>query len=72
MLTTYPGSTVVTVLAGRPPAYPAQVPDWDASRGFAGFPRRGTPALCVNPLTGTRDGVAPAAAKRRAVASPIP
>jgi len=35
VLTTYPGSTVVTVLAGRPPAYPAQVTDWDASSGFA-------------------------------------
>lgn len=45
------------------PADPAQLRViYDASRGFAGYPRRGTPALCVNPLTGTRDGVAPASA----------
>ena len=45
------------------PADPAQLRViYDASRGFAGFPRKGTPALCVNPLTGTRDGAAPAAA----------
>ena len=34
LLTTYPGSTVVTVLAGRPPAYPDQVTEWDAAGGF--------------------------------------
>jgi LmbE family N-acetylglucosaminyl deacetylase len=34
VLTTYPGSTVVTVLAGRPPAYPARPTPWDASGGF--------------------------------------
>ena len=45
------------------PADPAQLRViYDASRGFAGFPRKGTPALCVNPLTGTRDGTAPASA----------
>ena len=45
------------------PADPAQLRIlYDASRGFAGLPRKGTPALCVNPLTGTRDGAAPAAA----------
>ena len=35
LLTTYPGSTVVTVLAGQPPAYPDEVTDWDAAGGFA-------------------------------------
>ncbi|HUD16553.1 MAG TPA: hypothetical protein VMQ59_04785, partial [Acidimicrobiales bacterium] len=33
--TTYPGSTVVTVLAGRPAAYPDPVTDWDAAGGFS-------------------------------------
>lgn len=35
---------------------------YDASLGFTGHPRRGTAALCINPLTGTRNGMAPAAA----------
>jgi len=35
LITTYPGSTVVTVLAGRPPSYPDEVTDWDAAGGFA-------------------------------------
>jgi LmbE family N-acetylglucosaminyl deacetylase len=35
LLTTYPGSTVVTVMAGRPEAYPDPVTDWDAAGGFA-------------------------------------
>ncbi|MGH9017981.1 MAG: PIG-L deacetylase family protein [Acidimicrobiales bacterium] len=34
LLTAYPGSTVITVLGGRPPAYPAEVTDWDACGGF--------------------------------------
>src|SRR3984885_3791700 len=34
LLTSYPGSTVITVLAGRPPAYPEEVSDWDAGGGF--------------------------------------
>jgi LmbE family N-acetylglucosaminyl deacetylase len=34
LLTSYPGSTVITVLAGRPPAYPAEVTEWDALGGF--------------------------------------
>jgi LmbE family N-acetylglucosaminyl deacetylase len=34
LLTTYAGSTVITVLAGWPPAYPADVTDWDACGGF--------------------------------------
>jgi LmbE family N-acetylglucosaminyl deacetylase len=34
LLTTYPGSTVITVLAGRPPAYPDEVSPWDAAGGF--------------------------------------
>jgi LmbE family N-acetylglucosaminyl deacetylase len=34
LLTTYPGSTVITVLAGRPPSYPDEVTSWDAAGGF--------------------------------------
>jgi LmbE family N-acetylglucosaminyl deacetylase len=34
LLTTYPGSTVITVLGGRPPAYPPEPSDWDACGGF--------------------------------------
>lgn len=34
LLTTYPGGTVITVLGGRPPAYPEEVSDWDAAGGF--------------------------------------
>jgi LmbE family N-acetylglucosaminyl deacetylase len=36
LLSSHPGSTVVTVLAGRPPSYPDPVPDWDAAGGFTG------------------------------------
>ncbi|PCG16035.1 MULTISPECIES: DUF3089 domain-containing protein [Sphingomonas] len=35
---------------------------YDRSTGFDGRPRRGTPMLCVNPLTGTQGATAPAAA----------
>ncbi|HEY7946712.1 MAG TPA: PIG-L family deacetylase, partial [Acidimicrobiales bacterium] len=34
LLCTYPGSTVITVLGGPPPAYPAEPTDWDACGGF--------------------------------------
>jgi len=34
LLASHPGSTVVTVLAGRPPAYPVPVTEWDAAGGF--------------------------------------
>ncbi len=34
LLTSYPGSTVITVLGGWPPAYPDEVTDWDAAGGF--------------------------------------
>ncbi|USI73216.1 DUF3089 domain-containing protein [Sphingomonas morindae] len=45
------------------PADPRQLRlRYDASAGFTGAPRRGTAALCVNPLTGTAGGSAPAAA----------
>jgi hypothetical protein len=45
------------------PADPGQFHTvYDASTGLTGVPRKGTAALCVNPLTGTRNGVAPAAA----------
>jgi LmbE family N-acetylglucosaminyl deacetylase len=35
LLASHPGSTVITVLAGRPPAYPDEVTEWDAAGGFA-------------------------------------
>jgi hypothetical protein len=45
------------------PADPAQVTDaYDASQGPGGVTRAGSPMLCVNPLTGTKGGEAPAAA----------
>ncbi len=45
------------------PADPSQVTEaYDASRGPGGAPRAGSPMLCVNPLTGSRGGSAPAAA----------
>jgi LmbE family N-acetylglucosaminyl deacetylase len=34
LLGTYEDTTVITVLAGRPPAYPEVVSDWDALGGF--------------------------------------
>ena len=34
LLFRYPGSVVVTVLGGRPPAYPEQPTDWDKAGGF--------------------------------------
>lgn len=45
------------------PADPHQVTDvYDATVGLTGKSRKGTPMLCVNPLTGTAGGVAPASA----------
>jgi hypothetical protein len=45
------------------PADPKMITDvYDASRGYSGAPRTGTPMLCVNPLTGERGGDAPAKA----------
>ncbi|MGN5373983.1 DUF3089 domain-containing protein [Sphingomonas hankookensis] len=35
---------------------------YDASTGFDGRPRSGTPMVCTNPLTGTANAVAPASA----------
>lgn len=35
---------------------------FDASTGYAGLPRKGTPMLCINPLTGRPGGAAPASA----------
>jgi LmbE family N-acetylglucosaminyl deacetylase len=34
LLATYPGSTVITVLGGQPPAYPDHVTSWDELGGF--------------------------------------
>ncbi len=45
------------------PADPKQVTDaFDAGAGPTGISRAGSPMLCVNPLTGTRNGEAPASA----------
>jgi LmbE family N-acetylglucosaminyl deacetylase len=34
LLGSYSGSTVITVVAGRPPSYPPEATDWDACGGF--------------------------------------
>jgi hypothetical protein len=45
------------------PADPSLVTElYDASTGFTGASRRGTPMVCTNPLTGTAGAAAPAAA----------
>jgi pimeloyl-ACP methyl ester carboxylesterase len=50
------------------PADPAMIVDtWDATKGPTGLPRRDTPMLCVNPLTGNAGDAAPAEANRGAL-----
>jgi len=45
------------------PADPQQITDlYDQTRGFDGRPRKGSAMVCTNPLTGTADAAAPAAA----------
>ena len=45
------------------PADPALIVDtYDQTTGFDGRPRKGTPIVCTNPLTGTADAAAPATA----------
>ncbi|HEU0043648.1 DUF3089 domain-containing protein [Sphingomonas sp.] len=45
------------------PADPGMIVDaYDATTGFTGAPRRGTPILCTNPLTGGATPAAPATA----------
>jgi LmbE family N-acetylglucosaminyl deacetylase len=34
LIISHPGTTVITVLAGKPPAYPEPVSEWDAAGGF--------------------------------------
>jgi len=47
------------------PADPTLIEEaFDATTGFDGRSRRGTPIVCTNPLTGTADAAAPAAANR--------
>jgi hypothetical protein len=47
------------------PADPSLILDaFDATSGFTGASRRGTPLLCTNPLTGTPDSTAPASANK--------
>ena len=45
---------------GEPADPAALLATYDGGTGFTGKPRRGTPMLCVNPLTGTRNGAAAA------------
>ncbi len=55
---------ILTYQSFADPADPRQILDiYDATQGLTGKPRRGTPMLCVNPLTGA-PGSAPAAADR--------
>lgn len=45
------------------PADPSLITDlYDTTTGFDGRPRKGTPMVCTNPLTGTADAAAPASA----------
>ncbi|UYY58665.1 DUF3089 domain-containing protein [Sphingomonas sp. S2-65] len=45
------------------PADPSLIVDtFDATAGFTGKPRAGTPMVCTNPLTGNQGGAAPASA----------
>jgi hypothetical protein len=45
------------------PADPTLIEEaFDASVGFTGRPRRATPIVCTNPISGTADGTAPASA----------
>ena len=45
------------------PADPSMILDtYDRTTGFNGAPRKGTPMVCTNPLTGTEDATAPASA----------
>ncbi|MBA2918189.1 DUF3089 domain-containing protein [Sphingomonas sp. MAH-20] len=54
---------VLSWMSFAEPADPDLITDtYDASTGFDGQPRKGTPFLCVNPITGTQDGAAPASA----------
>lgn len=47
------------------PADPTMIVDtWDGTTGLNGQPRRGTPMLCTNPLTGNQGDSAPAEANR--------
>jgi hypothetical protein len=47
------------------PADPQQITDiYDQTQGFDGRPRRDTPLVCTNPLTGTADAAAPATANQ--------
>ncbi|KQM63656.1 hypothetical protein ASE75_11125 [Sphingomonas sp. Leaf17] len=54
---------IASWLSFATPADPSQFTDiYDASTGFTGQPRKGTPMVCTNPLTGTADAAAPASA----------
>jgi hypothetical protein len=47
------------------PAEPKMITEvYDASTGLTGAPRRGTPMMCTNPLTGTAGGAAAAVANK--------
>jgi pimeloyl-ACP methyl ester carboxylesterase len=54
---------ILSWLSFSEPADPAMIVDtWDATMGLNGQPRRDTPMLCVNPITGNAGDAAPAEA----------
>jgi hypothetical protein len=63
---------ILSWLSFGEPADPTQLlTRYDATTGYTGQPRRGTPILCTNPLTGTLGGTATAAANRGALVPDI-
>lgn len=50
------GNCIVSFQSFAEPAEPRQILNiYNSTRGYTGEPRRGTPMLCVNPLTGRTD-----------------
>jgi Protein of unknown function (DUF3089) len=57
------GGCILSWMSFREPANPSLILDqWKATRGFSGAERKRDNILCVNPITGTEDGSAPASA----------
>jgi hypothetical protein len=57
-----PGCVLSWQSFGEPADPDLIIEAYDATTGFNGQPRKGTHFLCVNPITGTQDGEAPAEA----------
>ncbi|MFL6801550.1 MAG: DUF3089 domain-containing protein, partial [Sphingomicrobium sp.] len=55
---------ILSWLSFGDPANPNFFGEWGKSKGLTGGERRQEDALCVNPLTGTKDGIAPPEANR--------